>query len=82
MRKFSWGTQRYFMSWKWKSVTGELYDISYHEVEKIKLEISTIFHFNEVEKFNRKSLRYFMSTKWKSLIEELYDISCPRSGNV
>ena len=57
------------MSWKWKSVTEKLYDISFSRSGKAQLENSTTFYFNEVEKFNWRSLRYFMSTKWKSLID-------------
>ena len=60
---FSQRTVLYFMSTKWKRLTGELRDIS----------------SNEVEKFNWRDLLYFMPTNWKCLTGELYDIPCLRS---
>ena len=59
---FSSRTLPYFMSTKWKSLTGEIYYIS---------------HGQKWEKFNGRDLRYFMSTKWKSLTGESCDNSCP-----
>ena len=86
------------MSTNWKSLTGELYDISYHEEESLTGELydihvpevekfnwragSTVFHVQEVEKLNWRTLLQFMSTTWQILAGELYCISCPRSGKV
>ena len=60
---FNWRARQYFRSTRWKSSTGELYDISCLRSEKVYLENSTIFHVREVEKFNWRARRYFMSTK-------------------
>ena len=96
MEKFSGGTLLYFISTKWKSLTGELwyfmstkwkgltgviYNISCPQSAKVWLGgISTILHVHKVEKFNRRTLRYFMPTKWKSLTGVFYYISYPQSG--
>ena len=96
MEKFNWGTLRYFMSTKLKSLTGKLYDIScpqsgkrylqnstifhFHQVEKFNWRTQAIFHVHEVEKFSWGTLLYFMFTNSKSLTEEICDISCLRSG--
>ena len=65
MENFSWGTLLYFISTKWKRLTGELNDISCPPSGKLFPENST----------------EFMSTKWKLLAGELafYYISCPQS---
>ena len=54
------------MSTKWKSLTGELDDVSCSRNGKVQLENSTIFYAHEVE----------------SLTRELYYISYPQSGKV
>ena len=79
---FGWGTPLYFMSSKWKCLTGEFYAILCPQSEKFYLENSTVFHVYEVTKFNWRYLLYLKSTKWESLTEEFYDILCLVNGKV
>ena len=76
MEKVNWRTVLYFLSTKWKTLTGEIDDFSCPQNGEVEEENSIIFHIHEVEKFNWRALLYFMSTKWKSLTGELYYISC------
>ena len=66
VEKFNWRDLRYFMSSKWKRLTGQLDDNSCPQSEK----------------FSWRTFLYFMSKKWKTLAGELYYISCPRSRKV
>ena len=66
METFSWRDLRYLMSKKWKSLAGELYDIScprsvkvclensakslFYKVEKVLLEDTSKFHVHDLKK--------------------------------
>ena len=80
---------------KWKSLTGEIFNIScpqsgkyagklyyssYPRSGKVLLEQSTILNVHEVQQFYWRTVWYAMPTKRKYLTGELDDISCPRSG--
>ena len=79
MEKANWITLQYFLSMKWKSWTGEIYNTSCPQCGKVELENSTVFHVHQVEKFDWSSLLHFMSMKWKCLTREIYIISYPPS---
>ena len=60
---------------KWKSLTGELFDICCSRSGIFSWKTALYFIVYEAETYNWRDLRYFMSTKLKTLTEELDNIS-------